>query len=374
MIYSNKLLDIFSGSAKESLLRKIIFFPLGILSFFYGWAVSLRVCLYRMGFFPIRSLASKVVSVGNITLGGTGKTPFVILIAEMLRKKGLRVAILSRGYKGKFRGPFQVVSDGEKIFMEALEAGDEPFLISTKLSGIPVIVGKERWRSGQYAIDHFETEILILDDGFQHLSLKRDINLLLIDSSSPFDNGNLFPRGRLREPLRHLGRADAIILTKANQYDNFKILKHNLSKISKEIPIFHVKYLPNEIHARGKGVSFPPKYLEGKKVLAFSGIARPGSFQQTLLDLNARIAEFIAFPDHHPYSPEDLEMLSQKGRNLGVEALLTTEKDLVRCQGFKEGGIPLWGVSIQHVFGGDDLLFFEEFLLSKLNLTGRADS
>jgi tetraacyldisaccharide 4'-kinase len=253
----------------------------------------------------------------------------------------------------------------------ASQAGDEPYLLSEKLRGVPIIVGKNRWRSGQFAVDHFQSEILILDDGFQHLPLKRDLNLLLIDSSFPFGNGYLFPRGILREPLSQLGRADAIILTKASRYDNFKILKHNLARGSKGIPIFQVEYVAGEIRMLKKGVSFPPEYLDGKKVLAFSGIGKPRSFQQTLHHLNARIVEFAIFPDHHQYRPKEMERLFQKARDLGVDALVTTEKDLVRCQGLEQGGIPLWGVSIQHVFLGDDLFHFEKFLLSKLSLPKR---
>lgn len=368
MLYFNKLLNNLIYTQKESLLRKIILAPLGILSFFYGWGNSLRIYLYARKVFPTRSLPGKVVSVGNITLGGTGKTPFVILIAEMLRAKDFRVAILSRGYKGNFPEPFRLVSDGKQTFMEASQAGDEPYLLAEKLNGIPVIVGQNRWRSGQYAIEHFQSEILILDDGFQHLPLKRDLNLLLIDSSSPFGNGHLFPRGILRESPSQLRRADAIILTKAGQYDNFKILKQKLAKVPEEIPIFQVEYSPGEIRMLEKETSFPPEYLNGKKVLAFSGIAKPISFQQTLLNLNAQIAEFAIFPDHHQYRPKEWEKLYQKAKNLRVDALVTTEKDLVRCQGLEQGIIPLWGVSIQHVFLGNDLPRFEEFLFSRLSL------
>ena len=371
MMYFKNFFNHWHYTPKESLLTKILLAPFSLLSFFYGWAVSLHVYLYQRNFFCARSLSCKIVSVGNITLGGTGKTPFVVLIAEMLKGKGWRVAILSRGYKGKFPGSFQVVSDGEQTFLEASQAGDEPYLLSEKLKGVPVIVGKNRWRSGQYAIDRFQSEILILDDGFQHFPLRRDLNLLLIDSTFPFGNGYLFPRGILREPLSHLGRANAIILTKTSRNDNLKILKNILKKVAKGIPIFQVEYVAGEIRMLRKGISFPPEYLDGKKVLAFSGIAQPRSFQQTLHNLNARIVEFAIFPDHHQYRPKELEELAQKARNLGVDALVTTEKDLVRCQGLEQGVIPLWGVSIQHLFLGDDLLRFEKFLLSKLSLARR---
>jgi len=373
MLYFNKLLNNLIYAQKESLLRKIILAPLCLLSFFYGWGNSLRVYLYARKVFPTRSLPCQVVSVGNITSGGTGKTPFVILIGEMLKATNFRVAILSRGYKGNFPEPFRLVSDGQQTFMGASQAGDEPYLLAEKLRGIPVIVGQNRWRSGQYAIEHFKSEILILDDGFQHLPLKRDLNLLLIDSSSPFGNGYLLPRGILREFPGQLRRADAIILTKARKYDNIKILKQNLIKVPEEIPIFQVEYEPGEIRMLGKESPLPPEYLKGKKVLAFSGIANPLSFRQTLLNLNAQIAEFAIFPDHYQYRPKEWEKLYQKATDLGVDALVTTEKDLVRCQGLEQGIIPLWGVSIQHVFLDNDLPRFEEFLFSRLSLARRTD-
>lgn len=368
MIYFKKLLNNLIATQEESSLRKLLLSPLCLLSFFYGWANSARVYFYARGVFRSHSLPCQVVSIGNITLGGTGKTPFVVLLAGIIKARGVRVAILSRGYKGKYQEPFSLVSDGKQMLMDAKRAGDEPYFLAEKLKGVPVIVGKNRWLSGQYALDRFQSEVLVLDDGFQHLLLKRNLNLLLIDSNYPFGNGYTVPRGILREPLGQIRRADAIILTKAGQHDNLKILKQNLTKISEEIPIFKVEYVPGEIRMLGKETSFPAEYLKGKKVLAFSGIAKPISFKQTLLNLNADIAEFVIFPDHHQYRPQEWEKLSQKARDLGVEAMVTTEKDLVRCQGLKQGIIPLWGVSIRHVFLGNDLPRFEEFLFSRLSL------
>ena len=223
-IFLNRLIR----NPEESRLQQVLLAPLGLLSFFYGWVLEARLFLFRRGIYKTHSLPCKVISVGNLTLGGTGKTPFVRLIAEMVRDRGYRTAILSRGYKGKFQGPHEIVSDGERVFMDAAKAGDEPCLLAEKLRGIPIIVGRERWVSGQFAVDRFRTEVAILDDGFQHLSLKRDLNLLLIDSASPFGNGKLFPRGVLREPLDQIARADAITLTKTRSDDNIKILKKGL--------------------------------------------------------------------------------------------------------------------------------------------------
>jgi tetraacyldisaccharide 4'-kinase len=182
----------------ESKLQKILLAPLSILALLYGWVGLARVFFYRKGIYRTHSLPCKVVSVGNITLGGTGKTPFVCLVAEMIHKRGYRTAVLSRGYRGSYEGTYALVSDEERVLLDPRQAGDEPCLLARKLKGIPVIVGRERWIAGRYAIDRFHTQVLILDDGFQHLALGRDINLLLLDSSSPFGNGWVFPRGELR--------------------------------------------------------------------------------------------------------------------------------------------------------------------------------
>jgi tetraacyldisaccharide 4'-kinase len=369
MINFNKLLENLIGTEKESKLRKLVLAPLCLLSFFYGLAVWFRLFLYARGIFRRRSLPCKVVSVGNITLGGTGKTPLVCLLSEMIQARGHRVAILSRGYKGNFRGPFALVTDGERILMDAQQAGDEPYLLAEKLRGIPVIVGRERWLSGKYAIEQFRSEVLILDDGFQHLPLNRDLNLLLIDSSSPFGNGHLFPRGALREPLSQLSRADAIILTKVAESVNIKILKQNLEKILEgHLLFFQVDYAAGEIWLYEKKKSLPPESLKGKKILAFSGLAKPESFQTTLLSLGAEIVEFKTFPDHYWYDQKDAAKLWARAKERGVNALVTTEKDLVRMKGLTPGGIPLWTLSIRHFFPEQDQSQFEEFLFSRLGL------
>lgn len=362
------------NAQKESKSRKVILFPLCLLSFFYGLASSARVFLYFRRIFKTHSLPCKVISVGNITLGGTGKTPFVCLLAEMIKAQGYRVAILSRGYKGSFSGPAGIVSDGHKILMDPQQAGDEPFLLAEKVKDVPVVVGKKRWLSGQFALRRFQSEVIILDDGYQHLSLKRDLNLLLIDSSSPFGNGHLFPRGVLREPAGQVSRADAVILTKTGQSDNINKLKMNLERTIGERAIFQVDYAPEGIRVYGTGKFLPPGYLKGKKVLAFSGVAKPESFRKTLNKLNADIAELLAFPDHHWYGPEDGEKLYNKASAMGVEALVTTEKDLIRVKNLIRGDIPLWALAIRHVFPQNDQSRFFEFVFSRLGLKAREGS
>ncbi len=188
---------------------------LTLLSKAYGTGVRLRRNAYASGFLKQKKLPCTVISIGNLTTGGTGKTPMTIYVAEQVRRLGYRVAVLSRGYKGAAEKSGGIVSDGNAVLMDPLSAGDEPFLLAASLKGIPVLVGHDRYQSGMHAINRFQTEVVILDDAFQHLALFRDVNLLLLDSSLPFGNGHLLPRGSLREPVSALDFSDALIMTRS---------------------------------------------------------------------------------------------------------------------------------------------------------------
>ena len=356
------------SNPEENRLQKILLAPLFLLALLYGWVVRTRIFFYRKGIYRTHSLPCKVISVGNITLGGTGKTPFVILLAEMVQEKGYRTAVLSRGYKGKYAGAYGVVSDGEKILLDALQAGDEPYLLAQKLKGVPIVVGKKRWISGRFVLDRFKPQVVILDDGFQHLALKRDCNVLLLDSLHPFGNGKLFPRGELREPLSQMGRADVLILTKGEQDDIINNLGKRLMNFPEGVPLFRVHYQPQEVRAWGEEKGRVSLILKGRKVLAFAGLARPFSFKNTLSSLGAKILKFEVFPDHHPYSPADLERLSQQALRCGAEAMITTEKDLARIQFFSPRFLPLWTLAVGHEFQGNDRSLFAEFLFRRLDL------
>lgn len=373
MIFSGRISKYFSDSEKESKLRKIILSPLCLLSFFYRAGVRLRVLFYRWGVFRTHTLPCQVISVGNLAMGGTGKTPFVALLAEMMRRKAIATAVLSRGYKGSFSGPFGIVSDGKGILMDVAQAGDEPFFLAKELKGIPVFIGRKRHLSGQAAVDQFQVRMVILDDGFQHLSLKRDLNLLLIDSRIPFGKGCLFPRGILREPPEQATRADAVILTKADLSVNIEKLKEKIRRWAPGCPIFTVRYVPVAVLDRDPGHERvrPLEILRGKKILAFTGIADPISFRRALENLGACIAGFNAFPDHYWFQPGDVSRLLREGREKRAEALVTTEKDEVRFRDFPKGEIPLWVLSIRHDFMGPGQKQFEEFLWNKLEQVKR---
>ncbi|MGB9699050.1 MAG: tetraacyldisaccharide 4'-kinase [Thermodesulfobacteriota bacterium] len=363
---SSKIADLISQE-KESWVEKIYLSPLALLSFLYKQAVTTRLLLYSSGLIKVKSLPLKVISVGNITMGGTGKTPLVIGLAEMLKESSCPISILSRGYKGKYKGKVLLVADHEKIWAQPEQCGDEPYLLAKKLPGIPIIVGVDRYLSGLYAFQNFQSKILILDDGFQYLSLKRDLNLLLLDSTLPFGNGWLFPRGILREPINQIKRADAVILTKAGQSANILILKEKLLNIKKEMLTFATDYTPSKIWMV-EGKFYAPEFLKGKKVLAFCGIGRPLSFKETLIKLEPKFLEVEVFPDHHWYKEKDWQRLHAKAKEMKADILLTTEKDWIRLQDFPLGPVPLGVLIIRHSFLNDDEISFKKFVFSKLGL------
>jgi tetraacyldisaccharide 4'-kinase len=275
---------------------------------------------------------------------------------------------LSRGYKGGFAGPFGIVTDGQNTLLDVRQAGDEPYFLSKKLKGIPVLIGRKRFLSGQAAVDQFQAEVVFLDDGFQHLSLRRDVNLLLIDSQTAFGNGWMFPRGLLRESPKQAKRADAVILTKADFSDNISKLKEKFYHLAPGCPIFSVRYVPIGVWDPIQGSTSPLEALRGKRILAFTGIGDPNSFHRLLENSGARIAALKSFRDHYWYRPEDFQMLLREGSQKGVEALVTTEKDSVRLEGFPQGNMPLWVLSIRHEFLEGEQDRFEQFLWSELSL------
>jgi tetraacyldisaccharide 4'-kinase len=304
--------------------------PLALLSLFYGLGVRLRLLAYRR--MSRRSLPGFVVSVGNLTAGGTGKTPAACTLAEWAVSEGYSAAILSRGYGGRYMDKVLEVSDGKVITATAVEAGDEPYLMAKKLHGVPVIISKKRYLAGLHAHEKFGTNFFILDDGFQHLALKRDLDLVLLDSSSPFGNGHLLPWGPLREPATELKRADALILTRSGQNATGNDLSKDLQRRSPGKPLFRSEHAPEKVLFPNKEEVFDPEFLKGKRVLAFAGIARPEAFKETLIRLGAEVVSFKGYADHHAYKTNDMQELSSEKARLKAAYLLTTEKDWVRME------------------------------------------
>jgi tetraacyldisaccharide 4'-kinase len=313
--------------------RNVFSFFLRIISIVYGLVIGLRLIAYKVGFLSIKSLPAYVVSIGNITTGGTGKTPFVAMLAQWAGKNGFSAAILSRGYKGKRSHNFLVVSDGKKVLASVDDAGDEPFLLAKKLSSIPVLISKKRYRIGYLALRKFSPDLLLLDDGYQHLSLSRDLNILLLDAKRQFGNGSLLPLGPLREPVEQIKRADLIIITKCTVEHSGDDLVDFLQKDFPKKPIFRSGHFPDQVLFPLVGESYPPGILSGKSVVAFAGLANPDDFLEMLKSLGAHVIHFKAFSDHHPFSKNDIVELASWKRRSDIDFLLTTEKDWVRIDG-----------------------------------------
>ena len=304
--------------------------PLAVLSVVYGMACKARLWLYRTGIFKARSLPGLVVSLGNLTVGGTGKTPAVVMIARWARDLGYRVAVLSRGYGGKYEGQVLEVSDGKHIHADPGQCGDEPILLANKLSGIPVIISKKRFHAGLYAHEKFGCDFFLLDDGFQHLDLKRDLDLVLIDALKPYGNGHLLPWGPLREPFVQLGRADVFILTRVSHHGVEEHVRAFLKRDFPSTPVFYSDHVSTEIVFPDANAVCGPDLMEGIPVVAFAGIARPELFRETLIKLGADVVYFRGYRDHYPFGKKDIENLMQMKEEMGARYVLTTEKDWVR--------------------------------------------
>jgi tetraacyldisaccharide 4'-kinase len=336
--------------------------PLHLISSIYELGVRARLFLYGVGFLQGSQLPCKVISVGNITLGGTGKTPTVEYIAKLLKEEGMDVVLLSRGYGGSMERKFGVVSDGNRLLLSPKEAGDEPYMLAQRLNGIPIIVGRRRDRSGRYASVHFHADVAILDDGFQHLGVKRDIDILLVDSQAGFGNGHLFPRGPLREPQAQLSRADLFIMTKVENCDTCGELEERIRSHKRDAVVFHSTYNPDYLTDLNLGKRVSVEYIKGRRIAALSGVANPTYFRHLLELVGARVEEELVFPDHHVYSRRDTPIIHKAMGK--AECIVTTEKDAVKLREVAKKGFPIMslGISLRIMEGNQ----FKRILLDLL--------
>jgi len=308
-------------------ISALLLWPLTVI--YYLIFIS-RKLLYKSGFKKGQSLPCQVISVGNLTWGGTGKTPLVEFIARRLQFK--KIAILSRGY-GRQQGKEKIilVSDESRILTAAKEAGDEPYLLAKKLPGRPVIVGNNRFSSGKWIINKFQPEIIILDDAFQHWSLKRNMDLVVIDSTNPFGNRWLIPSGILREPLSELKRAQIIFLSKVNEVDNqIEGLKREIKKFNSHAPIVETILEPVEFNLWPKGEIKTKGFIKEKSVFMLASVGSPNSFRYSLFRLGATLVGEATYPDHYHYQAKDIRRVINLAKRKKAEFIVTTEKDEVR--------------------------------------------
>ena len=323
-------------------MRALLYIPRKL----YEYGTLLKHTLYQTGRFKAKELDAAVISIGNITVGGTGKTPLVEYLARFLTEEGFKVAILARGYKRKSDEERVLVSDGETILATPEAAGDEPYLLAKYLPGVVIVVGADRYANAVWAQEKFDTAIFLLDDGFQHQQLKRDLNLLLLDATDPFGGGELLPFGRLREPLVTMRRADAVVVTRADRPFDYVWLNESIKSLVGDVPVHFTSHTITGLREIKTDEAVVPETFSGKRVAAFCGIGNPNIFFSDLEYFKMQIASQKAFIDHHSYSRNDIRELVDAAKTAGAEAIITTEKDAVKIKNLIEGDIPFYAAQL----------------------------
>jgi tetraacyldisaccharide 4'-kinase len=358
---------------------------LGLFAHGYGGIASTRARLYRDGVFTTKHIPCPVISVGNLTVGGTGKTPMTHYLATLLQTQGNRVAIITRGYRGQKERGGGIVSDGKKILLGCQQAGDEALMLAQKLPGVVVAVGQDRYASAQKVLKAYRPDVMLLDDGFQHLRLARQINLLLMDYHRPLGNGFILPRGPLRESVNALQRADAICFTRTDQLRSSvpaidERLNVALTRLAKAPPLFYFGQKTKVTKIASPTATKTPRHfsggddlrsgvLIGKKIFAFSGIGNNQAFRQTIADLGGNIVGYRDFGDHHRYRPHEPQELVDEALKRQADYLATTEKDVVRLPEAPWGPFAVLVIGIKMTLYDRSDTGFCDFITQKLKST-----
>lgn len=334
---------------------------LRVCSWGFRGIVKARLSLFHSRVLSQQLLGTLVISVGNITVGGTGKTPVVELLSKTLRDRGRKVAILTRGYKSqpletsqlwydrcgkRIRNIPKIASDGKTRFLDPIHAGDEPFMLAKILDDVAVLVDKNRVKSGIFAIEELDCNTLILDDGMQYLKLGHEIDLVLVDCTAPFGTGSMLPRGTLREPRGSLGRASYIILTKSGGKPQDELIR-KIRKYNRVADIIVSDHRPQYVENVFTGERLPLDAVKGKWVACLSGIARPESFENSVRELGGRVEICRRFPDHHWFEEQELEQFYERCADRAMEMIITTEKDAVRLSRPEQIEVPIYFLRIE---------------------------
>lgn len=315
-------------------------------SYVYGAVMRLRAWCYRSGCYPVRRLPRPVISVGNLAVGGTGKTPVTAWIARQLLEQGLQVAVLSRGYGGSLEGQVAVVADGQNLLLTPDQCGDEPYLLASTIPGLMVVIGSDRYRAGQLAMERLRPDVFLLDDGFQHQRLQRDLNILLMDCRRPVGNGHVLPAGPLRETASARQRANVVVYTRCAATDAPAIIDQRVPQCLARHQIASFRRLSDD-------TELPLEQLQGGKVAAFAGIADPQAFFDGLQQKGLELSATLALADHTVYAGGQLRAVQQLLDEHAVDWLVTTAKDAVKLEN-------VVGVLRSHVAIADLELFFED--------------
>ena len=370
----------------EKLKRALLWLPAKI----YELAVRLRVAAYETDYLKSKRLNATVISVGNITVGGTGKTPLVEYIGRYLTDEGFSVAILTRGYSrtskgrrvlnapsGSAGGSGETADIPEAVASVPREAtqgspardhntsaefGDEPLMLARELSDVPIVIDKDRFAAGEWARRVAGAEVLVLDDGYQHLSLERDLNILLLDATDPFGGFEMAPFGRLREPLYGLKRADAVIVTRAHRpFDQSQTLRIIKLFCGESVPVMYFYSTLERMRHLSTGETYEAKEFAGWNSALMCGIGNPHAFADDVLQIGINIVSESFFADHHPFTQQDVELVNKTAGEAGADAILVTEKDAVRLNGLEFGDIPVYAAQLE--IQSDDEVRLKSLLL-----------
>jgi len=351
----------------EKIKRALLWLPAKL----YELAVRLRVAAYETDYLKQRKLDATVISVGNLTLGGAGKTPMVEYIARYLRSEGHSVAVLTRGYARSSSG-MRLLNDpaaanqptAEKSYREY---GDEPLMLARSLPDIPIIVDKQRFEAGRLAERQFASEVLLLDDAYQHLSLSRDLNILLIDATDPLGGFEMTPFGRLREPLYGIKRADAIIITRADRpFDQGQIQAIIKYYCGDKVPVMYFYSTITRLRHLATGEIYDAGNFVGWNVAIACGIGNPEAFAEDILQIGINIVSESFFADHHPFTQQDLDRITSAARDAGADAIVTTVKDSVRLEGLTHGDVPIYAAELD--LQSDDEVRLKSLLLRTVTI------
>lgn len=343
----------------------LLFRPIGML---YALLMRLREIFFKTNIFKRHAIDVPIVSVGNLVLGGSGKTPVVIYLAKLFIKHGYKTAVVSRGYGGTASRRVNIVSDGKRILLSSKESGDEPRFIAETVPEVMVVTGKKRVYPCNYAVNNLNCDVIILDDGFQHMAVSRDLDLVLFNGADLYSNMHVFPGGMLREPFSALNRADCFLITNCSKenYDKVRTFSKHLENVWSDKPVYRSNFLPQCFVDR-EGNTFPLD-LKSTKVFAFCGIASPSRFNKTLEDLSINIVAFKSFQDHKRYSEDAIRKIENLAHQYGAEILLTTEKDMVKLAECTTT-LPIYALSMNVTFERR----FDDFVISHVKRKKQSD-
>ena len=314
-------------------LIDLIFFLLRPLGFLYGLFMQVRAFLFHTGILQAYPPTLPVISIGNLTIGGSGKTPMVMYLAEFLRNRGKNVAVVSRGYGGSASDRVNIVSDGNHLFLSSTVAGDEPRLLAEKLPGVMVLTGRKRIYPIRHIECRTETEIILLDDGFQHLAVRRNLDIVLFNATTNFNRYKVMPGGVMREPFSSLKRAGCVCITGVTPTngDNVSKLKHYLHTTFPELPVFTLATSGGQFIDR-QGNGYPLEIINHKRIIGFCGIASPERFRNMVINTTGVLKNFLTYKDHHQYSLGDVQQIARIAQQENADFIITTEKDLVKLR------------------------------------------